>query len=393
MLFIKLMPGRSLMHESRNIRELVTTEEVGYQIIVISSDDPQSFVVNYPTYRLISDEIIRLNYSIPRFKRYLLILRNKLKIIQLTKRSNANVLSCHDIDSLFLGWISTLFLPKDKKPQLIYDSHEFEIGRNAKRNSINKWLVKHIEGFLMKRCAFSIMVNDVIADKVQKIHKLKERPVVVRSIPNMWIVDNLITEEIHTGFCRQLNVPNDTFITMYHGGLMANRGIETLIKLLSLNKHICAVILGNGEYGYIEQLKKYAAEQGVDGRVLFLPAVVIEELWKYVGAADAGMVLISAVVESYYYSLPNKFFENIQSETPIICSNFPVMKPLIDQYQIGLTCEPENLGEINDCVEKLRKDKVFYNQCKNNLKLAKLELCWENEKYLLFEALKVCFHK
>jgi len=374
-------------NESRDERELDVCKELGLEILVMAKGDPKDR----------SKIDVVAGYKVLRFSARPLgtkISSNINRVVAIFTWSyyayklKPNYISGHDLGALLIAWISTLFLPKDKKPQLIYDSHEFEIGRNAKRNSINKWLVKHIEGFLMKRCAFSIMVNDVIADKVQKIHKLKERPVVVRSIPNMWIVDNLITEEIHTGFCRQLNVPNDTFITMYHGGLMANRGIETLIKLLSLNKHICAVILGNGEYGYIEQLKKYAAEQGVDGRVLFLPAVVIEELWKYVGAADAGMVLISAVVENHYYSLPNKFFENIQSETPIICSNFPVMKPLIDQYQIGLTCEPENLGEINDCVEKLRKDKVFYNQCKNNLKLAKLELCWENERNVLFEAYK-----
>ena len=33
------------------------------------------------------------------------------------------------------------------------------------------------------------MVNDSIADEVQKIHKLKQRPIVVRSTPEKWAVD------------------------------------------------------------------------------------------------------------------------------------------------------------------------------------------------------------
>ena len=41
----------------------------------------------------------------------------------------------------------------------------------------------------MRRCAFSIMVNDSIADEVQKIHALKQRPVVIRSTPYCWELD------------------------------------------------------------------------------------------------------------------------------------------------------------------------------------------------------------
>ena len=84
--------------------------------------------------------------------------------------------------------------------------------------------------------------------------------------------------------------------------------------------------------------------------------------------------------------LPNKFFENIQSETPIICSDFPAVAPIVKEYGIGLTCDPTDLDQLNACVEKMRTDKVFYAQCKENLKKAKKDLCWENEKKALKDA-------
>ena len=77
-----------------------------------------------------------------------------------------------------------------KKVKLIYDSHEFELGRNVKRRKAALTLVKWWEGFLMKRCVFSIMVNDTIADEVMRIHNLKNRPIVIRSTPNLWNIDN-----------------------------------------------------------------------------------------------------------------------------------------------------------------------------------------------------------
>ena len=169
---------------------------------------------------------------------------------------------------------------------------------------------------------------------------------------------------------------------------MPGRGIEKLIQLVSINLNIYAVILGNGEASYLDGLRMLASDKGIEKRIIFHPAVPVEELWKYVGAADVGMMIIEPIVKSYYYALPNKLFESIQSLTPIISSDLPEMKKIVDKYSIGLTCDPENLEELNACVERMRTDKEFYSQCKVNLKSAKLELCWEIEKNVLIEELK-----
>ena len=62
------------------------------------------------------------------------------------------------------------------------------------------------------------------------------------------------------------------------------------------------------------------------------------------------------------------------------------MKRLIEGYEIGLCCDPEDPEAIVRCVEKLRTDKAFYERCRENLKRAKDELCWENEKHILLDA-------
>jgi glycosyltransferase involved in cell wall biosynthesis len=296
---------------------------------------------------------------------------------------NADIISGHDLNGLFIGYMSNILKPKGRKAYLIYDSHEFEIGRNAKRNKLQIWWITHLERFLIKRCAFSIVVNDTIADEVQRIHKLKRRPIVVRSTPNLWHVDETVTQQIHAEFCMQLNIPQNSFIVMYHGAIMSNRGIETLIQLVKVNPNIYIVILGFGEAEYMDNLKKIAVDTGVEKRITFHPAVPLEELWKYVGAADVNVILGVQKVKSYYYGLPNKLFEIIQSLTPIIASKFPEMERIIEKYSIGLTCDPENLKEINICIERMRTDKSFYAKCKENLKRAKQELCWEKEKHIL----------
>ena len=175
---------------------------------------------------------------------------------------------------------------------------------------------------------------------------------------------------------------------MYHGVLTNARGIETLLRLAARNPEICAFILGNGQEPYVKQLHRLAEELKVEDRVQFHPAVRIEELWRFVGAADLSLMMIEGKAKSYYYALPNKLFESIQSLTPIVASDFPEMKRIIDHYGIGLTCNPDDLEAINECVEKIRTEKDFYTRCKENMRLAKEELCWEKEKQVLIRAFK-----
>lgn len=182
---------------------------------------------------------------------------------------------------------------------------------------------------------------------------------------------------------------DNRFLVLYHGALTTGRGIETLIKQVSLNDLIYGVILGDGEINYVEFLHALAEKYSVSDRVLFHPAVPISDLYKYVGAVDLCLMMIQGKVKSYYYSLPNKFFESIQSLTPIVASDFPEMKRIIDYYQIGLTCNPNDSNAIKAAVNKMRTDNEFYNKCKINLIRAKNEMCWEKEKVVLVN----CFER
>lgn len=306
------------------------------------------------------------------------------------KKLHVDVITAHDIDALLIAWMSTWNL-SGHRPQLIYDSHEFEIERNVKRNKLQKYAIKILERFLIKKCIFSIMVNDNIAEEVCRIHKLKHKPVVVRNVAEKWDIQESECKKIRCEFERQLNIKkeNPPIMLMYHGLLMAGRGIETLIKLVSSRDDMVAVILGNAhQQEYYDSLIRLAKQLGGKERILFHDAVPIEELWKYVGAVDVGMILAPAICKNFLYSLPNKFFENIQSETPIICPSYPAMKTLMDLYQIGITCDPNNLKDIEQAVDHMKNNRAFYLSCKKNLKVAKEELCWNSEKEILKEAYK-----
>lgn len=304
------------------------------------------------------------------------------------RKYSADVLNCHDLKALVIGYLAICWMPRKKRPKLVYDAHEFELGRNTdgKRSKRSAWLIQHTEKFLMKRADLNMMVNDSIAEETSRIHGLREKPLVIRNICNNWELDQASIASVRKELLQALKLPEDMFIVMYHGMLASSRGIEQLIEVAAINSRIALVILGNGEERFVSSLKQQVQQKQIADRVLFHPAVPHSELWKYVGAADVGMVTVQNACISYYYMLPNKFFENIQSLTPVICSDFPEVSKLTKAYGIGLTCDPADITDINTKIERMRTDRDFYQSCKQNLLRAKEELCWEQEKEKLVSA-------
>ena len=236
------------------------------------------------------------------------------------------------------------------------------------------------------------MVNDSIADEMASYYGMAERPIVVRNIPQLWLGDDSDIAEKRRRICCELNVdPETAFIIMYHGVVAPGRGVELVIDCLSYDLSLCAVVLGNGEENYLNSLRKLAERKGVLPRILFLPAVPRECLESYVATANIGMVVVEAASKSYYYMLPNKFFENIQAEVPIIASDFPETSKLVLKYKIGLLCNPADTASMHKAIEIMRNDLDLYCQFKTNIKQAKLELCWENEERTLREAYERLF--
>lgn len=378
---LKICPSE-WVNASRDKRELSVCSELGYKTAVLAKGDPkdkgrEDNVDGFTVYRCSTRP---LGARIPAPINRLASLFTWAKYV---RKLEPDIITGHDIKGLFIGWLSNRFTLHRSK--LVYDSHEFEIGRNANRGKVQVWGVTRLERFLIKRCAFSIMVNDSIADEVQKIHRLKERPIVVRSTPEKWSINPEEVAERRAEYKKELGSPK--WILMYHGLVGKGRGVEGLIDVVAGIPGIGAVVMGNAlTPGYMEEIKAYAAEKGVAPRIYFHPAVPFSTLKAYVSAADIGMIISEVPSKSYYYGLPNKFFENIQAETPVIVTELPEMKRIVEQYGIGLTCPVGDLEAAKKCVVHLMENKKLYELMKEHLRAAKQDLCWEKEKDVLKKA-------
>ncbi len=366
------------VNESRDYRELSVYREEGADITVLAKgevgDKPaRDTVEGFDVFRYTTKP---LGEKIPSPINKLVSL---FQWASFARKQRPDIVSGHDLLALTIGWLSTFFIRK--KPKLIYDSHEFEIGRNADRTGFSKWLILHWEHFMIKRSALTVVVNDSIADEVAKLYKLAKKPAVVRNIPKGFDINEAECKKVREHFLEKLGVEK---LLIYHGLVCKGRGIEATINAMQNLENMGLLVVGNPDSPeYLEELLEMTRQLNVDSRIEFLEAVPHEELWKFIGAADVGVVMISPVSKSYYYALPNKLFECIQSGVPVVGSALPEIERIVEGYKVGTVAKPDDSESIVLAIKELLKSKSAYDEFKSNVEKAKKTLCWENEKAAL----------
>ena len=104
------------------------------------------------------------------------------------------------------------------------------------------------------------------------------------------------------------------------------------------------------------------------------------------GRAWLGLSLEEDLGLNYRLALPNKIFDYIASGVPILVSDLPEMRKIVETYHVGLvanTRDPEKLaGIVADFVENKMAREVMIN----NVLAASETLCWDNEYPVLLNA-------
>jgi glycosyltransferase involved in cell wall biosynthesis len=257
-------------------------------------------------------------------------------------RFNPDVVFCNDVYTLFFGW----FFKKQRK-KFVYDSHELwkdtmhHYAYNKRLYKILTW----VQNKTIKKADVVITVNESIANILKEDHKIT-KPVVIMNISEITeLVDKQKIDLFRT-------IDESKKIVLYIGGIAAGRGLEYIIESIQYWKdNIEFAILGSGAYE--PKLVELSDKLGVANKVHFLGSVLQKDVLSYASACDAGIMAIQSTCRSYYYCLPNKFFQLAQLRKPILGSNFPEISKLINDYKLGTTFNPNKPKEIAESVNRL----------------------------------------
>jgi glycosyltransferase involved in cell wall biosynthesis len=174
-----------------------------------------------------------------------------------------------------------------------------------------------------------------------------------------------------------LSIPIDEKILIYQGVLLEGRGIPFTIKIIENIPGVHFVIFGYGEFK--SEFMKIADNSTAKDRIHFMGPFNHSELLSYTAGGDLGVSLIENISISYYYALPNKLFEYIMAGLPVISSDLPQMKNIIEKYEVGITLNPDNYDQSLQFLSAFLKDEKKLSKCAENTIPARQELNWQCE--------------
>jgi glycosyltransferase involved in cell wall biosynthesis len=268
--------------------------------------------------------------------------------------------------------------------KLVYDSHELYSEQEFSTREKLRWA--QIETKYIHGCDAVITINPSIARELERRYGIQNVQVVYNAertggeLP----VNRRLFHEV-------FGLDREQKIVLFQGGLSAGRNLEVLVDALRHVRHprVNLVILGDGQLR--SALRDRVRRSGLSRRVHLHPAVSQARLIDFSASADAGVIPYQASCLNNYYCTPNKLFEFIAAGVPVIASDLPELRSIIDTHRIGRVGDMRTPETTARLIDETFQDPQQLHDWRAQLARARHIVSWEREGLKIkriFEALR-----
>ncbi|MFC1846374.1 glycosyltransferase [Chloroflexota bacterium] len=280
-----------------------------------------------------------------------------------------DIVHANDLDTLAVAFL----ISARTNAKLVYDAQELYTGIHTLPGWY-KVLMSVQEFFLIRSADKVTVVNDAIARKMEKKYIIKVNEVIL-NCPHYY---DCYSKKHTISVREKLGIDHSIPVYLYSGGLVSKRGIENTILSLKYLPKGALVILGEGRFK--EELINIIDKEHLEARVYFSDFVPYGQVSEFISSADVGILPYENVGINHYLCSPSKLFHYIMAELPVACSDFPFLKKVVLDDDLGATFDPGNPRSIARSIDSIISSKKRYREIKSNLLQAKRKYCWENEE-------------
>ncbi|MBP6103695.1 MAG: glycosyltransferase family 4 protein [Gammaproteobacteria bacterium] len=264
--------------------------------------------------------------------------------------------------------------------RLVYDSHELYSEQSFSSREKQRWA--QIEAKYIGACNAVITVNPSIALALQKRYGIAEIKVIYNA-------ERSCNTPIKTGFFHTLfNLTTDKKILLFQGGLSAERNLEVLLEAMQYVQHASVVLIILGDGLLLKTLQTKTRSKVLDRKVFFHPAVAQKDLVALTAQADAGVIPYQATCLNNHLCTPNKLFEFIAAGIPILASDLPEIRKIVEGQAIGLVGDTSTPKKLALLMDAFFSDEQRFTCWKAHLTTVRKTICWEAEEKKLLDIYK-----
>ncbi|WP_307069609.1 glycosyltransferase family 4 protein [Alkalibacillus filiformis] len=305
------------------VKECTTLVNAGYDVHLIAPNTRVKEFNGVTIHGLFNNYNGRLN----RIKKF------TKQIYQKAVELDADVYHFHDPELIPVG-----LKLKRKGKNVIYDIHEDVPRQIMSKSWIPKPLRKSVSSVFERYENNSAKKFDALIVATpfikKRFYNVNENSVNVNNYP---ILSEMHIDHSETFKKRQI---------AYIGGISKARGSITMAK--AINNTSAKLVLAGSFLTKTEENEFY--NHITANNIKHLGFIDREEIKNTLSESLAGLVILEPK-ENYLDSLPIKMFEYMSASIPVIASNFPLWKNIIEKNNCGICVNPLNEDEIAEAIQ------------------------------------------
>ncbi|NVO66029.1 glycosyltransferase family 4 protein [Methanofollis tationis] len=297
---------------------------------------------------------------------------------------NYDIYHCHEPQSLIVG----LFLRFLCRKKIIYDVHEHWPSQISSRygglrKKIITNIVEKIEHKSRAYVSYFIVAPPNLKDRFSK-DNIKNNVDILYVCPELGIFSH-----INDAIVREF-IDRNTIV--YEGNIdIKYRGLDVFVKSLPiLAKHypdllyliVGRMLISSAE---MESLNQYLAEYEVCDHFTYTDWVEYPDVPSYLSASKLGVILLQPVSYNNIIGTPNKLFDYMAAGIPVVASDFPNIRSIVEDAQCGILVDPTDPQNIADSIAYLLNNpEIAISMGKNGRKAIESKYNWENMEQRLY---------
>jgi len=192
-----------------------------------------------------------------------------------------------------------------------------------------------------------LTVSESIADHLAAAYILPP-PLVLYNAPPFQHVPR--TDALQT----RAGLPPETTVILHQGQMRQDRGCAPLVVAMTRVRGAVLVFLGDGPFK--PALVQQVEAAGLQDRVRFLDPVPPDHLLPLTASADIGVTLLEDTCLNHRYALPNKLFEYLMAGLPVLASDLPEMRRVIESHDVGRVVNPSDPDALAGALQEMIDD-------------------------------------
>jgi glycosyltransferase involved in cell wall biosynthesis len=297
-------------------------------------------------------------------------------ILATCRQFPADVIHVHDLLLLKYGAI----LAHEWQVPLVYDAHEIYTRQEILGREILDQFKREEKRYL-KQANLFLTVNDGLADYYEQTYR--RRPLVLLNA----IDPPPATYRVGAAqrLRQKAGLPDNSRVVLFQGWISSERNLSALVRSTEyFSEGAYLVIIGYGVYE--NDLRAEVKGQPWEKRVRFLGKVEFDEVMHLTAGADLGIIPYLPVDLNHRLCSPNKFFEFVQSETPMLTHDLPFFHQMAERYGVPALADLSTANGIATAINELLNNPEKLMTMRAGCRKAAAIINWENEGNKLLKA-------